>query len=74
MIINIGSLSIWVGNIPLKSNALLPRFRYFNGGSYWKLSFLWFKFLFEFSGLKEDNTVYKQVTSEELDNIIKDLK
>jgi len=74
MIINIGSLSIWVGNIPLKRNAIIPRFHYLNGGCYWKLSFLWFKFLLEFSGLKEDSTVYKQVTSEELDAILKELK
>lgn len=74
MIINIRSLSLWVGNIPLKNNALLPRFRYFDGGCYWKLSFLWFKFLLELSGLKEDNTIYKEVTKEELDDIIKDLK
>ena len=74
MIFHIKSLSLWVGNIPLKKNALLPRFRYFDGGCYWKLSFLWFKFLLELSGPKEDNTIYKKVTKEELDNIIKDLK
>lgn len=74
MIINIGSLSLWVGNIPLKKNALLPRIRYFDGGCYWKLSFLWFKFLLELSGSKKDNREYKQVTREELDDIIKDLK
>lgn len=74
MIFNIGSLSLWIGNIPLKKSTLLPRLRYFDGGCYWKVSFLWFKFLLEFSGFKEDNTIYKQVTKEELDSIIKDLK
>jgi len=74
MIINIGSLSLWVGNIPLKKNVFLPKFSYLDGGCYWKLSFLWFKFLLELSGPKEDNTIYKEVTKEELDNIIIDLK
>jgi len=70
MIISIGPLDLWVGNIPLKKYALLPRFRYFDGGSYWKLSFLWFKFLLELSGSKVDNKVYK----EELDTILNELK
>ena len=74
MIINIGPLDLWVGNIPLKKNVFLPKFSYLDGGCYWKLSFLWFKFLLELSGLKEDNTIYKEVTKEELDDIIKDLK
>jgi len=74
MIFNIGTLSIWVGNIPLKKSTFLPRFRYFDGGCYWKLSFLWFKFLLEFSGPKQDNREYKQVTKQELEKIIRGLK
>lgn len=74
MIINIGSLSIWVGNIPLKKNVILPRFLYFNGGSYWKFSIYWLKYLLEFSSPKKDKTIYKHVTKEELDIILKDLK
>jgi hypothetical protein len=74
MIINIGPLDLWVGNIPLKKYALLPRFRYFDGGCYWKVSFLWFKFLLELSGLKVDNRVYKEVSKEELDTILNELK
>lgn len=74
MIINIGTLSVWAGNIPVKKNSFLLRFSYLDGGCYWKLSFLWFKFLLEFSGSKEDNKIYKEVTKEELDDIIKDLK
>lgn len=74
MIINLGTISFWIGNIPLKKNALIPRFGYFDGGSYWKLSFLWFKFLLEFSGPKKDNNIYKQVTKKKLNKIIKSLK
>lgn len=70
MIFNLGTLSVWAGNIPLKKNTFLPRFSYLDGGCYWKLSFLWFKFLLELSGSKEDNTIYKQVTKEELDKIL----
>lgn len=70
MIINIGTLSVWAGNIPLKKNSFLPRFSYLDGGCYWKLSMLWFKFYLELSGPKEDNTIYKEVTKEELDNIL----
>jgi hypothetical protein len=74
MIINLGTISFWIGNIPLKKNALIPRFRYFDGGSYWKLSFLWFKFLLEFSGPKTDTKTYKIISKQELDIILKDLK
>lgn len=70
MIINIGTISIWAGNIPLKKNTLLPKFSYLDGGCYWKASILWFKFYLELSGLKEDNTIYKEVTKEELDKIL----
>ena len=72
MIINIGKLSLWAGNIPLKKKAYLPQFSYLDGGSYWKISMLWFKFYFELSGPKKDNRVYKEVTVEELDRIIKE--
>ena len=74
MIINIGKLSIWCGNIPLKKNVLLPHFSFLDGGSYWKASALWFKFYLELSGLKRDNKVYKEVSKEELDNILKNVK
>lgn len=74
MIISIGKLSVWVGNIPLKKNVYLPRFSYLDGGSYWKISALWFKFYFELSGLKKDNKVYKEVSKKELDQILSNLK
>jgi hypothetical protein len=74
MIINIGKLSIWCGNIPLKKSTIVPRLSYLNGGSYWKLSMLWFKFYLELSGLKTDNKLYKEVSKQELDKILKNLK
>jgi len=70
MIINIGALSIWAGNIPLKKNTFLPKFSFLNGGCYWKASILWFKFLLELSGPKEDYTNYKEITKEELDKVL----
>ena len=74
MIFNIGNISIWAGNLSLKKNTLLPRVSYFDGGSYWKFSVIWFKFLLELSGSKKDNTVYKEVTKDELDKILSELK
>ena len=74
MIINVGKLSLWAGNIPLIENVYVPQFSYFDGGCYWKLSLLWFKFLLELSGSKTDNRVYKEVSKEELDIILSELK
>jgi hypothetical protein len=74
MIINTDKLSFWAGNIPLVKNVYFPRFSYFDGGSYWKLSLLWLKFLLELSGSKIDNKVYKEVSNEELDTILSELK
>ena len=74
MIINIGKLSLWAGNIPLKKKAYFPQFSYLDGGSYWKVSMLWFKFYLELSGSKADNKVYKEVSKQELDQILKNLK
>ena len=74
MIINMGKLSLWAGNIPLVKNVYVPQFSYFDGGCYWKFSFLWLKFLLELSGSKIDNKVYKEVSNEELDTILSELK
>lgn len=74
MIINIGKLSLWAGNIPLKKKAYLPRFSYLDGGSYWKVSALWFKFYLELSGPKADKKVYKEVSKQELDQILRNVK
>lgn len=73
MIINIGTISIWAGNIPLKKNSFLPHFSYLDGGCYWKVSVLWFKFYFELSGFKKDNKEYKEITKEQLDKILLEL-
>jgi hypothetical protein len=74
MIFNIGKVSIWIGKIPFKKPKYIPRTSYFDAGSYWKFSFYWLKFVIEFSGLKKDNTRYKEVTKEELDLILRDVK
>ena len=74
MIINMGKLSFWAGNIPLVENVYIPRFFYLDGGCYWKFSFLWLKFLLELSGSKIDNNVYKEVSKEEQDAILSELK
>ena len=74
MIINTDKLSFWAGNIPLVENVYVPQFSYLDGGCYWKFSFLWLKFLLELSGSKIDNKVYKEVSNEELDTILSELK
>lgn len=74
MDMKIGPINIWFGYIPVFELRLLPRFSFFNGGGYWKFSISWLKYLLEFSGPKRDNTVYKKVTSQELDKILRDLK
>lgn len=73
-IFNIGKISIWFGSLPSLKQTLIPRFSYFNGGCYWKLSMYWSKYLLEFSGQKKDNTVYKHITYKELDKIFKELE
>jgi hypothetical protein len=70
----IGPLNIWLGYIPTFRFRYFPRFSFFNGGCYWKITISWFKYFLELSGTKRDNTVYKEVTSEELDKILKELK
>ena len=70
----IGSINIWFDWVPLFDSKPIPQFSFFNGVKYWKFSVYWFKYLLEFSGPKRDIIVYKRVTSEELDKIIKELK
>lgn len=74
MIFNIGTLSVWAGRIPIFRKTYLPHFSYFDGGCYWKFSVLWFRFLLELSGPKQDNREYKEVSKKEIDRIIKGLK
>jgi hypothetical protein len=70
----IGPINIWFDWVALFPLKPYPKFSFFNGGKYWKFSIYWFKYMLEFSGPKKDKTVYKKVTSEELDKILKDLK
>jgi hypothetical protein len=70
----IGPINIWFDWVTLFPLKPYPNFSVFNGGKYWKFSIYWLKYLLEFSGPKKDNTVYKKVTSEELDKILKELK
>ncbi len=70
----IGPINIWFDWVPLFTSKPIPQFSLFNGGKYWKFSIYWFKYLLEFSGPKRDNIVYKRVTPEELDKILKELK
>lgn len=70
----IGSISVWFGHMLYFNSRVLPRLDWFDGGSYWKFSIRWLRYLLEFSGPKKDKTVYKEVTSEELDKILKDIK
>lgn len=74
MIIRISKISIWFDWVALFPLRAYPTFSFFNGGCYWKLGIYWFKYLLEFSGPKKDKTKYKKVTSEELNEILKDLK
>jgi hypothetical protein len=52
----------------------IPKPFYFNGGSYFKFGFYFMGHIIEFCHPKKGKTVYKQVTSEEMDRILKDLK
>lgn len=69
----IGPINVWFDWIALFPLKPYPKFSFFNGGKYWKFGVYWFKYLLEFSGPKKDKTVYKRVTSEELDEIINNL-
>lgn len=71
---NIGPVNVWFAWVPLFTSKIVPRLSFFNGGKYWKFSVYWLKYLLEFSGPKKDKTVYKKITSKELDKILKDLK
>jgi hypothetical protein len=72
MILHIGKISIYIAtNVKFLKFAWFPKYSYFDGGSYFKLSFYWFYYLVEFSRTKKDKKIYKKITSEELDKILK---
>lgn len=72
-IFNIFGISIWIGNLSFIVRRVLPKFSYFNGGTYWKFSFYWLKFIVEFSGGKKNKALYKEITSKDLNKILKQL-
>jgi hypothetical protein len=78
-IFNFGKTSLYIGEMldvspwGEKVYKYIPKFFYFDGGSYFKIGFYFLYHIFEFSRSKKDKNTYKQVTSEELDNIIKTL-
>lgn len=79
MIINIGKTAFYIGPLldvsPFgqKENIYIPKFFYFDGGSYFKIGFYFLGYIFEWSRDKKDNTIYKKVTKEELDRILLEL-
>lgn len=80
MIFNIGKTAFYieplldVSPFGQKECIYIPKFFYFDGGSYFKVGFYFLGYIFELSHSKKDNKIYKEVTKEELDKIIKDLK
>ena len=72
MIFHIGKTSIYIANkLKYLKFSWFPRYSYFDGGYYFKLSFYWFRGLLEISGPKKNKCVYKKITSEELIKILK---
>ena len=72
MIFHLGKTSIYIANqVKFLKFSWFPRYSYFDGGSYFKLSFYWFKSLVEISRTKKDKCVYKKISLEELDKTLK---
>jgi hypothetical protein len=72
MIFHIGKTSIYIATrLKFLKFSWLPRYSYFDGGSYYKLSFYWFYSLIEFSGPKNNTCVYKKISSEKMNEILK---
>lgn len=72
MIFHVGQTSIYFAHkLKYLKFSWFPRYSYFDGGSYFKLSFYWFHALVEFSRPKKDKCVYKKISFEELDKILK---
>ena len=72
-VFNIFGISIWIAKLSFIVRKILPRVSYFDGGSYWKFSFYWLKYIVEFSGGKRNKVLYKEITSEDLNKILKKL-
>lgn len=79
-IYNFGKTSLYIGKLldvspfSQREYKYIPKPFYFDGGSYFKTGFYFMGRIIEFSRPKKDKTVYKHVTKEELDIILKDIK
>jgi hypothetical protein len=72
MIFHIGKISIYIATrLKFLKFSWFPRYSYFDGGSYYKLSFYWLYSLIEFSGSKNDTCVYKRISSKKMNEILK---
>jgi len=72
VILHLGKTSVYIAyKLKYLRFFWLPKYSYFDGGSYFKLSFYWLKSLIEFSRSKKNNRVYKKITKEKLDKILK---
>ena len=78
-IFNFGKTSLYIGEMldvsPFgeKVYKYIPKFFYFDGGSYFKIGFYFLYHIFEFSRSKKDKTKYKEISKEELDKILNEL-
>ncbi len=72
MILHIGKTSIYIAtNVKFLKFSWFPKYSYLDGGSYFKLSFYWFQSLIEFSRTKKNKCVYKKISFEEMEEILK---
>ena len=78
-IFHFGKTSLYIGPMLVlrpfgnDMNKYIPSFFYFDGGSYFKTGFYFLHYIFEFSRSKKDNTVYKELSKEEVDKILNEL-
>jgi hypothetical protein len=72
MIFHIGKTSIYIATrLKFLNFSWFPRYSYFDGGSYYKLSFYWLYSLIELSGPKNNTCVYKKISLERMNEILK---
>ena len=72
MIFHIGKTSIYIATrLKFLKFSWFPRYSYFDGESYYKLSFYWLYSLIEFSGPKNNTCVYKKISFEKFEKILK---
>ena len=78
-IFHFGKTSLYIGPMLLlrpfgkDMNKYIPTPFYFDGGSYFKIGFYFLHYIFEFSRSKKDNTVYKELSKQEVDKILTEL-